>query len=322
MAENARALEDWPLPESVAFHAPGVYFGMPEDEYHADPSLGSTDMKRLLSNPADYWFCSSLNPIKLTSDEEDSLAKLRGHAYHKMVHEGRTTFEACYGVCEFPGNIKAGIEERKALALANRLPLRRADWDRIQLAGGIIRAEPELSESFSGGFAEVSVFWIDSRGIPKKARIDRLKHRASVDLKTIAPRTEIEFERACWNRLAELRYDLQVEHYNEGRAMLRAFLSTGAVHGDHDADLIKSIASERRWASVIVFLKTTNAPLVFGTKFSPENPILKYARDHLTLAEDNYLAYRERFGLCTPWTQHKPLEEADMDNLPQWFGRF
>ena len=26
------------------------------DEYHADPSLGSTDLKRLLRSPADYWW--------------------------------------------------------------------------------------------------------------------------------------------------------------------------------------------------------------------------------------------------------------------------
>jgi hypothetical protein len=27
---------------------PGVYFGLPSADYHADPSLGSSDIKRLL----------------------------------------------------------------------------------------------------------------------------------------------------------------------------------------------------------------------------------------------------------------------------------
>src|SRR4051812_1115105 len=42
-----------PLPEApktptpLKPRAPGVYFGLSSDEYHADPSLGSTDLKRL-----------------------------------------------------------------------------------------------------------------------------------------------------------------------------------------------------------------------------------------------------------------------------------
>ena len=32
-------------------HPPGIYFGLDEDEYHADPSLGSSDVRRLRNVP-------------------------------------------------------------------------------------------------------------------------------------------------------------------------------------------------------------------------------------------------------------------------------
>src|SRR5262245_29067159 len=65
--------------------APGVYFGLPAAEYHADPSLGSTDLKRLLQAPAVYWWHSHMNPDRPPSP--DSPAKQKGRALHKLVLE-------------------------------------------------------------------------------------------------------------------------------------------------------------------------------------------------------------------------------------------
>src|SRR5262245_8349396 len=65
---------------------PGVYFGLPSAEYHADPSLGSSDLKRLLRSPADYWWSSAMNPDRQPTP--DSPAKQKGRALHKLVLEG------------------------------------------------------------------------------------------------------------------------------------------------------------------------------------------------------------------------------------------
>lgn len=64
----------------------GIYFGMPEDDYHKIDRLSKTGIKRLRVSPADYWKTSPLNPRQedLTPDQERrrNLARVLGRAYH------------------------------------------------------------------------------------------------------------------------------------------------------------------------------------------------------------------------------------------------
>jgi PDDEXK-like domain of unknown function (DUF3799)/SAP domain len=75
-------------------HAPGIVFGMAAEAYHADPSLGSTDIKRLLRSPCDYWWHSHMNPDRPPSP--DSPAKQKGRALHKLVLEGEQAFSEAF----------------------------------------------------------------------------------------------------------------------------------------------------------------------------------------------------------------------------------
>lgn len=74
---------------------PGVYFGLPEAEHHADPSLGSTDLKRLLRSTMDYWWGSCMNPRR-EPEAGDTPAKRQGRALHKLVLEGRAALHKAY----------------------------------------------------------------------------------------------------------------------------------------------------------------------------------------------------------------------------------
>jgi hypothetical protein len=74
---------------------PGIYFGLPERDYHADPSLGSTDHKRLLRSTMDYWSDSWMNPRR-DPENHDTPAKKQGRALHKLVLEGRAAFHKAY----------------------------------------------------------------------------------------------------------------------------------------------------------------------------------------------------------------------------------
>ena len=73
----------------------GLYFDLPEDDYHADPALGSTDIKNLLVSPEHYWFNSVHCP-----DREDTStpAKVKGAAYHCLLLEGEDAFWERYAV--------------------------------------------------------------------------------------------------------------------------------------------------------------------------------------------------------------------------------
>jgi hypothetical protein len=80
-----------------AVRQPGVYFGLPSADYHSDPSLGSSDIKRLLQAPAVYWWHSHMNPDR--PPPPDTLAMQKGRALHTLVLEGEEAFDRAY-CCE------------------------------------------------------------------------------------------------------------------------------------------------------------------------------------------------------------------------------
>src|SRR5262245_9823365 len=82
------------LEPSLKPREPGIYFNLPAADYHADPSLGSSDLKRLLQAPAVYWWHSHMNPEHPPSP--DSPAKQKGRALHKLVLEGEEAFAAAF----------------------------------------------------------------------------------------------------------------------------------------------------------------------------------------------------------------------------------
>lgn len=102
----------------------GVYAGMPDEVYHADPALGSTDLKALLVNPV-QWHARQRNPARdvffpVTKDE--SVAKAFGKALHKIVLEGEEAFERGYvveppppeGMLKTAGEVMEWIRDRQA----------------------------------------------------------------------------------------------------------------------------------------------------------------------------------------------------------------
>jgi hypothetical protein len=300
---------------------PGVYFGMQEEVYHADPALGSGDMKRLSYSPADYWFNSPLNPMKEPEDKVKP-AFVFGRAVHVNVLEGREKFERMYAPTEYPGNIKAGIEERKFILAGGQIPLKRADYDRIQQAGAMIRANEHITDAFTAGHPEVSVFW-EHEGIRKKCRLDYVKLRATVDLKSIRNPKSIGFASACRNAISNLMYDVQVEHYSDGEAAMRQFIRDGKIDGEDGIDptWLKTLSENESRAWVFVFWQAEGAPLTWACSISPGNGLRDIARQTIIRAEDNYRAYMDRFGPDIPWVLNEPIEELHMEDLPAWHGR-
>lgn len=185
--------------------ADGVYFGLDEDTYHADPALGSTDIKSLRTSGPDYWWNSKYNPHR--PEREDKSFHVFGRAVHKIVLEGVEPFLATYqreddgddvlrtdadlakwlvgqGVTKLPKSkgekialaiaLSSGLENppkiedeiKRQAAEAGRIILKAEDYDRIIGAAAAIADNPDLATAFQNGAAEVSVFWtIDLDGV-------------------------------------------------------------------------------------------------------------------------------------------------------------
>jgi hypothetical protein len=317
LGSAAQAVVEGLAPKREPF-APGIYFGLDEDTYHADTALGSTSMKKLAESPPDYWFSSPHNTLR--REDSDTPSRIFGRAVHKFVLEGREAFERAYAPSDFNGATKEGKAESARIAAAGKTRIKRDDWERIVLSGSIIRANPAISGAFSGGAPEVSVFW-ERDGIRRKARFDYLKVRACVDLKSDANPREIAFPEACRRAIAQYRYDVQAAHYDEARAMLPQLVAAGAVHGDHDPEWLRKVAASQEWAFVWIFYQSQRAPLTWGTTLSHGNGLFDLARATLAKAEANYRDFAARFGFDTPWVLAEPLAELDVNDLPAWSFR-
>src|SRR5712672_2748476 len=96
MSDAAATAKIAPLeagPLSKSSHPDGLYFGMPEDEYHDDDALGSTDVRMLIRGPEEYWYRSAMNPRRPKGGTE---ATVYGTAVHKLLLEGPDAFDAVY----------------------------------------------------------------------------------------------------------------------------------------------------------------------------------------------------------------------------------
>ncbi|MBI1182617.1 MAG: hypothetical protein GC201_18920 [Alphaproteobacteria bacterium] len=297
-------------------HAPGIYFGLSDTDYHADPALGSTGIKRLLASAPDYWWQSPLNPAR--EPETDTPSKMFGRALHRCVLEGRDRFVTEYAPTDHSGNIKAGKEERERIESARMKALKRDDYNRILAAAAFIKANPHLARAFENGKSEVSIFW-EEDGIRFKARHDYLKLNAIVDLKSIRNTRQKEFQRACRDAIAEYGYTISAEQYCEGRRRMAGLLADGAVFGDHDPEWLRAVADNEAFAFVLVFWQAEGSPISHGFQISPGNPLLESARYEIDLAVDAYKRFMERFGTDTAWMLAEPLQELDATDLPIWF---
>jgi hypothetical protein len=71
------------LPESS--FKPGIYFGLPEKEYHADHSLSKSGICSLLESPETYWWNSWMNPNRPAEENRSPIE--RGKLWHCRLLE-------------------------------------------------------------------------------------------------------------------------------------------------------------------------------------------------------------------------------------------
>lgn len=78
-------------------YQPGIYFGLPFDEYVKIPAMNASRLKLELVSPMDSWSRSHKNPVFDEIDDETK-AKNEGRIYHKFILEGKEEFDRVYAV--------------------------------------------------------------------------------------------------------------------------------------------------------------------------------------------------------------------------------
>lgn len=360
-----------PLPVLPNLPPHGIYFGMPEDEYHAAPALSASGTKNMLASPMTFWSETPwLNP---DAEAPESEFMDLGKAYHVRITEGRDVFYSRYAEAldpaDHPAALRTADEIRAAIdeinsglpkaeqikksgtkgEMVSRLLQHQPDaiiWEtlladhaakhegktlisgkqvaRIEIAAAMIEKHPQLCKAFTGGFAEVSIFWIDAgTGVPMKARLDYLKVAAIVDLKTFNNQRKKPVEKAIAYAVAERKYHIQVAIYFEAieaaKALIRE-LGMGVVYGDArpTEDWFRQWVAAPPPEFLFVFQQTGAAPLARGMVF-PRRLTLDIGR--ITAHE-----MRRRFAECLrvygtgPWLDIASIGTFEDTDFPAFIA--
>lgn len=337
---------------------PGVYFGMSEDAYHADPALGSTDLRRLLVAPSEFHWTWAGNPDPETQEDTDALTF--GRAVHKLVLEGTNAFQGLYApkpegpdVLVTAEDMKVWLRNRGLLdkgtkeSMADRIRaidpgvkiqdvilaeakrngreiLTDTAYRRIMLASAYITKNPHLARSFAGGQSEVSIFWV-RRGVRLKARLDYLRvirwqDRRCAVISDLKSFGRVKPGQPLAQAVTEAAagYKHQAAHYMDGLAHAKRMIRDGIVHGAVDREWLERVATAQTMLFAFVFFKSQGSPYAQAKLLQPQNPLIELAQRDVETALDTFTAYHNHFGAAGPWVSLEEPQELSIDEVPRW----
>lgn len=370
---------------------PGIYFGMPEEVYHALPALASHGIRNLASSPMLYWsrtqFVSDLaRKREVEKDKKDPAHRTIGKAYHCRIMEGADEFhrrfavelteEDCEGALESTDQIKAAIAalgHKPHSKVPDHLPdggeymraAKKADWiaqlleldpdakildvinrehrekhdgklfvsaevhEQIEIAAAMVEQDPEVRHAFTGGHAEVVLIWFcEKTGVPCKARVDYLKLKAAVDLKTVANQRGMSMERAIAQEVAGYKYTIQPSFYVEGiqavKRLVRDHTAKVTVYNRDGQDAPALMAWAAKWAAeeaepewLWVFQQKGDAPITRGVFYPLQGSTRQVVDQIVTAQKERFKQFSTAFG-TDPWLDVAPIYDMADEDLPPW----
>ncbi|WP_260867889.1 PD-(D/E)XK nuclease-like domain-containing protein [Streptomyces sp. SAJ15] len=198
---------------------PGMY-DIPAELYHSDPipggSLSSTGARKLATE------CPARFKHWLDNPEPHTAALEFGTAAHTVVLGNGPELVVVDADRWDTNETKAKVA---AIREAGGVPLKPADYQRINDMAEALAANPEASDLLApgSGLAEQSLFWPDG-DVWRRVRIDWLRPDAIVDYKTSRSVDPQHLEKA----VHEYGYHQQAEFYRDGAVEL-GLLPPGAA---------------------------------------------------------------------------------------------
>lgn len=267
--------------------APGIYLGLDDSIYFADPAVSCSDIKKLLRSPAEYWLSSWMNPERDDPEKLQRDPMAQGKVFHTMLLEPEE-FDERYFI--MPGG--RWCESRKMV--------NRSDFQAITKAIKIVRTLEGAERFFHPrfGYPEVTVVWQDREtGTMCRARHDFFCWEWTVDYKTVEEISE-DFIRRTFRRHL---YHLQHAHYTEGRRMVREMIIDGKA--DFYGDFSESFKHEFLTAREDFFtfmLQARKEPFTAMPLVLDEGSVDAALTD-IRKALRSYQKYMASYGTEQPW---------------------
>ncbi len=331
----------------------GIYLGLPEDEYHANPALGSTAIKQLFEDPVEWQYQNLLG-----EEMHQTPAMLLGSAIHKRLLEGRDAFEGAYYRKLTPDDVEnplVTVDDLKERLRALALPLggkkpdlidrvHKADpdaviWDvekqlydeesahktelneehmrRVELAAEWCQADHLLRPFMRNGTFNLGIpevsVFTEIDGVKVKQRIDLLLPGKLVDLKSFSPMMNKEPIYALPYAIRKFGHDLQAGHYENVFEAAKGLPIFGADPAQ-ETMIRQTLETEPDW--VWVFCKTIGAPQVYVEPFNRHLTAYANARRDAREAIATYSAHVDKYGLDEQWVpHHQPFNFGDSELL-------
>lgn len=341
---------------------PGIYFGLPEEGYHKDPSLSASGIKDLDVSLLTYWTNSVLNPNR---EDKNSKPMTAGKALHKLIIEGLGPFSKAYAMIpEKPDNALDGGRELQAkcadlglkksgsiiecceriqeadknIALwplmmrdfreknEGKIFLTPAEAYNIEFPSAIIAKHPTALKAFTGGYPEVSIFWRDEEAnVPLKARLDYLKTKAVVELKSFSNPFGKPLDKAIGHAVANHRYFVDAAVRLEAAEQAKK-MKPSQWHGELPSQgWIEAFRTHDAHAMVFVFLEQGKCPNIRLREWrraekagGSDNPY--YVKGQMAFREgiERYQKCMEHFGPDIPWMNIEPMTPFIDIDFPIW----
>lgn len=275
----------------------GVYFGLSEAEYFAEPRIGSTLLRTLIDEPARFWWESYLNP-----NRKDKTAKClrEGKIFHKLILEGEKALSADFAIA--PRGLSPASKEYKNWARTQIRPIVKSEEVDAALQVHKHLAKTTLGGFFKGGYPEVSILWTDEDGNNRAARIDYLKVGQLLDLKSFDGMESPA--KYAW----KYKVFVQLMDYIEA---LKAARTLPVVKGTpKQKEFWAQCAQVDEWLPWIVFVNRSLPQYMIKTLIPEHCPELYRAgRSMIEKAKQNLKQYMDRFGPTHAWIDEPTPDE-------------
>lgn len=233
--------------------------------------------------------------------------------------------------------IWSAIEERYLAEHAGKTLLYPDTMGEIEMAALMIERDPGIAPLMRGGMAEVSLFWYcPTTGIPMKARVDKMKVRRMIDLKTLNNQRERSMENAIRFEIAGYKYNLQPSVYFEAAREVRKIVrekGDDAIHvwdvkdedrplDDYMARVGDCLTFARKWASHVepdewtwIFQMKGDAPITRAVHYLRGGTVNMVTNDMVSLAKKRFAECAATFG-TDPWLDIAPPYTLADEDIP------
>lgn len=231
---------------------PGIYFGLPEEDYFKDSALSRSNLLDLLDTPNTFWKNSWMNPARDAKRISDPMAY--GSAFDCALFEPSLFFHR-YRI----GEIDFHADNKKFIS--------KADYDAIIASIRVLKKGKDSTLFLTGGIPQVTIIF-DDNGIRYRTRHDYFTPVLTDDFKTTYTLDEHHLKQA----FRRYGYDIQLYLYRRSRKRFKEQYAAGEAHvfGSVNKEFFEAFLADQMDEFIFIFQRSRD-PYPFLPLFPSED---------------------------------------------------